>query len=197
MKRKKGVKIGASGDYAKFEIAVIKNLAKLLKQPLKKTQQLVNTDDSLLNIISKSFDKKLTVKATAQLLKESLIKVTQKNPLSAFVELLSKLPKKKADENGKAKFPMKIPATVTIGNHQDNKSHNVKINVLSGPRDYWKQVQKSSIKNVMQKVKGLSYWLKVANTNRAKYPTSEIKQALIHKGKEVEVALYDFFKIYE
>ena len=199
MKRKKGSKIGASGDYAKFEIAVIKQLAKLLKQPYKKTQELVNTDDDLLQMISKAFDEKKTVKATAQALKEKLVKVTAKNPLSAFVELLSKLPKKKADEKpGRANFPMKLPATVTIGanKHKDTRSHNTRITVISGPKDHWKGVIKSTITNAQQKVKGLNYWLKIAKTNRAKYPTAEIKQALQYKAKEVEKALDELFKIY-
>lgn len=140
--------IGASGDYAKYELACIKALAKLLKQPYKKTLETVNLDNSLLKIISVNFDKKISIKETAKELKNALIKVAKKSPLESFVEILKKLPKKET-ETIKPKFPMKLPATVTIGKvkkqsrrmsgtHTDNKSHNVKINVLSGlnERDY-------------------------------------------------------------
>ena len=134
--------LGAAGDYAKYELSCIKELSKLLKQTYKKTLQTVNLDDSLLKIISVNFDKKVTVKETAKELKAALIKVAKKNPLDSFIEILSKLPKKQT-ETIKPKFPMKLPATVTIGkvkkpsrringSHTDNKSHNVKINVLSG-----------------------------------------------------------------
>ena len=51
--------IGKAGDYAKFEIATIKALAKLLKKSIKATQILVNNDQTILNIISNSFDKKI------------------------------------------------------------------------------------------------------------------------------------------
>jgi len=148
-KKKKVVKrskIGAVGDYAKFEIAVIKKLATLLKQPYTKTQKTVNTSDHLLNIISNSFDKKLSVTETAKKLKTELIAVNKKSPAQAFIELLSKLPKK--DTGIKPKFPIKLPATVTIGKvkkkttkkmaskkvsvHKDTGSHNVKISVMSG-----------------------------------------------------------------
>jgi hypothetical protein len=134
--------LGAAGDYAKYELACIKELSKLLKQTYKKTLQTVNLDNSLLKIISVNFDKKVTVKETAKELKAALINVAKKNPLDSFIEILSKLPKKQT-ETIKPKFPMKLPATVTIGkvkkpsrringSHTDNKSHNVKINVLSG-----------------------------------------------------------------
>jgi len=174
MKRKKGSKIGASGDYAKFEIAVIKNLAKILKQPLKKTQQLVNTDEDLLKIISKAFDDKKTVKETAQALKEKLVKVTAKNPLSAFVELLSKLPKKKADENtGKVKLPLKMPATVTIGanKHKDTKSHNTRITVISGLND-------SLIKQLRDQSETLNKWGKVLDQLKAELKTPGLSAGL-------------------
>ena len=138
MIRKKKTKIGAPGDYAKFEIAVIKQLAKLLKQPYKKTAATINTDNALLKVISENFDKGVNVKETAKQLKAALIAKTEKakTPAQAFIELLSKLPKKEQPKNA-ASFPMKLPATVTIGNnkHTDVKSHNVKINVLSGVND--------------------------------------------------------------
>lgn len=134
--------LGAAGDYAKYELSCIKELAKLLKQTYKKTLQTVNLDDSLLKIISVNFDKKITVKETAKELKAALIKVAKKNPLDSFIEILSKLPKKQT-ETIKPKFPMKLPATVTIGkikkpsrringSHTDKKSHNTKITVISG-----------------------------------------------------------------
>ena len=134
--------LGAAGDYAKYELSCIKELAKLLKQTYKKTLQTVNLDDSLLKIISVNFDKKVTVKETAKELKAALINVAKKNPLDSFIEILSKLPKKQT-ETIKPKFPMKLPATVTIGKvkkpsrringlHTDKKSHNTKITVISG-----------------------------------------------------------------
>lgn len=139
---KKKKYLGAAGDYAKYELACIKELAKLLKQTYKKTLQTVNLDDSLLKIISVNFDKKVTVKETAKELKAALIKVAKKNPLESFIEILSKLPKNQTNTI-KPKFPMKLPATVTIGKlkkpsrringlHTDKKSHNTKITVISG-----------------------------------------------------------------
>lgn len=106
--------LGAYGDYAKFEIAVIKNLSKLLKKTYKKVQEIVNTDESLLNIISKNFDKKISVSITAKELKAKLIVVAKKNPLQSFIEILNKLPKKDQVSKG-VKFPIKLPATVQIG----------------------------------------------------------------------------------
>ena len=139
---KKKKYLGAAGDYAKYELACIKALAKLLKQTYKKTLQTVNLDNSLLKIISVNFDKKVTVKETAKELKAALIKVAKKNPLESFIEILSKLPKKQT-ETIKPKFPIKLPATVTIGAnkkhleylhglHTDKKSHNTRITVISG-----------------------------------------------------------------
>jgi len=139
---KKKKYLGAAGDYAKYELACIKALSKLLKQTYKKTLQTVNLDNSLLKIISVNFDKKVTVKETAKELKAALIKVAKKNPLESFIEILSKLPKKQT-ETIKPKFPMKLPATVTIGAnkkhleylhglHTDKKSHNTRITVISG-----------------------------------------------------------------
>lgn len=110
----KTVKIGAAGDYAKYEIAVIKKLASLLKKPYKTVLETVNLDHSLLDIISKNFDKKVTVLNCAKELKAKLILVAKKNPIQAFVEILSKLPKAQTKEV-KPKFPIKLPATVTIG----------------------------------------------------------------------------------
>ena len=131
--------IGAAGDYAKYEIAVIKALAKLLKKPYKKVIETVNLDQSLLDIISKNFDKKVSVSNCAKQLKAALIAKTAKTktPLQAFVDILSKLPKK--EQPKKYVLPLKFPATVSIGKvkkpnnyHSDKHSHNVKINVLSG-----------------------------------------------------------------
>jgi hypothetical protein len=110
----KTVKIGAAGDYAKYEIAVIKKLASLLKKPYKTVLETVNLDHSLLDIISKNFDKKVTVLNCAKELKAKLILVAKKNPIQAFVEILSKLPKAQTKEV-KPRFPIKLPATVTIG----------------------------------------------------------------------------------
>jgi len=143
--------LGAAGDYAKYELACIKALAKLLKQTYKKTLQTVNLDDSLLKIISVNFDKKVTVKETAKELKAALIKVAKKNPLESFIEILSKLPKKQT-ETIKPKFPIKLPATVTIGAnkkhleylhglHTDKKSHNTRITVISGVNKWHKELQ--------------------------------------------------------
>jgi hypothetical protein len=102
--------IGAAGDYAKFEIATIKALAKILKKSIKDTQILVNNDQTILNIISNSFDQKLTPTQTAKIIKAELMPAPKKDPLNAFVKLLSK-PSGKSKSN----FPMKLPATVTIG----------------------------------------------------------------------------------
>jgi hypothetical protein len=117
--------LGASGDYAKFEIAVIKNLAKLLKKTYKKVQEIVNTDESLLNIISKNFDKKISVSITAKELKAKLIVVAKKNPLDSFIEILNKLPKK--DQVSRSvKFPIKLPATVSIGSLKKTNLESLK-----------------------------------------------------------------------
>lgn len=129
--------LGASGDYAKFEIAVIKNLAKLLKKTYKKVQEIVNTDESLLNIISKNFDKKISVSITAKELKAKLIIVAKKNPLESFIEILNKLPKKDQVSKG-VKFPIKLPATVQIGSNKKIKSI-----YMSGLNKKYLQVQPS------------------------------------------------------
>jgi hypothetical protein len=102
--------IGAAGDYAKFEIATIKALAKILKKSVKNTQILVNNDQTILNIISNSFDQKLTPIQTAKIIKAELMPAPKKDPLNAFVKLLSK-----PGGKSKSNFPMKLPATVTIG----------------------------------------------------------------------------------
>lgn len=135
-------KIGAAGDYAKFEIATIKSLAKVLKKSLNFTQQLVNNDQNLLNIISDSFDKKLTPLQTAKVIKKELTPEPKTDKLKAFVDILNKGAKGKT--TGSKNFPMKLPATVTIGKlkkktpaksyHKDSKSHNVKISVVSGTK---------------------------------------------------------------
>lgn len=123
IRAKKNSSVGAVGDYAKFEIAVIKKLATLLKQPYKKTQETVNTSETLLNIISVNFDKKVSVNETAKQLKAKLIEVNKKSPIQSFIQLLSKLPKKETQSN--VKFPIKLPATVTIGSIE-NLSYNAK-----------------------------------------------------------------------
>ena len=110
-------KIGAAGDYAKFETATIKALAKLLKKPLKSVQKGVNENPGLLKIIGRSFDNKLTPTQTAKELKKALQPIVEKDPKNAFVQLLEKISKgkKKAAPAKSAAFPMKLPATVTIG----------------------------------------------------------------------------------
>lgn len=141
--RKKKKYIGAAGDYAKYEIAVIKALSKLLKKPYKKVIETVNLDQSLLDIISKNFDKKISVSNCAKQLKAAIIAKTAKTktPLQAFVDILNKLPKK--EQPKKYVLPLKFPATVSIGKvkkgtnyHTDKNSHNVKINVLSGVKPH-------------------------------------------------------------
>ena len=144
--KRKSSKIGAAGDYAKFEIATIKSLSKLLKKSLTYTQQFVNNDQGILNIISNSFDRKLTPLQTAKLIKQELTPQPKKDNLKAFVDILSKGAKGKTSGRN---FPMKLPATVTIGSvrkkaikkkaavrnygsHKDTASHNVKISVVSG-----------------------------------------------------------------
>lgn len=110
------ITIGASGDYAKFEIATIKALAKSLKKPIKTVQKAVYDDKNLLDLISNSFDTGKTVSQTAKLLKAHLVPKKEVKPLDAFVNLLTK--KGKGQGSGgtsKANFPMKLPATVTIG----------------------------------------------------------------------------------
>lgn len=139
---KRSRRMGAPGDYAKYEIAVIKKLAKLLKQPYKKTAETINLDNNLLNIISKNFDNKVSINETAKELKTELIRKTQKatTPLQAFVDILKKLPKK--DQPKKYTLPLKFPASVTIGKvkkkkpviskHKDINSHNVRLTIMSG-----------------------------------------------------------------
>lgn len=139
---KKHKTIGAAGDYAKFEIETIKALAKKIKKSYKATQIIVNNDQSILNIISTSFDQKLTPAQTVKIIVQELTPAETKSPLKAFVDLMNKPGKK-----GKTNFPMKLPATVTIGStkkktvkkkalaksyHKDTHSHNVKISVMSG-----------------------------------------------------------------
>jgi hypothetical protein len=203
---KKKKYLGAAGDYAKYELACIKELSKLLKQTYKKTLQTVNLDNSLLKIISVNFDKKVTVKETAKELKAALIKVAKKNPLDSFIEILSKLPKKQT-ETIKPKFPMKLPATVTIGkvkkrsrritgSHTDNKSHNVKINVLSGIKDNKDIIEeinllnalilnfKNSIKEDLKNLKKPPYSLK--NNSYMRY---DLRQGIAARKKMLKIQI--------
>lgn len=193
--------IGASGDYAKYELACIKALAKLLKQPYKKTLETVNLDNSLLKIISVNFDKKISIKETAKELKNALIKVAKKSPLESFVEILKKLPKKQT-ETIKPKFPMKLPATVTIGKvkkasrrmsgtHTDNKSHNVKINVLSGVQKTNKMLSDDIIK-LFQKIHILETELNYYS-QQIKIVPSFLKSGIRKEIKRVK----DLIKIYK
>jgi hypothetical protein len=109
------ISISGAGDYAKFEISTIKALAKLLKKPLKTIQKAVYDTKSFLDIISNSFDQGKTPLQTAKILKEELVPKKQIKPLDAFVNLLTKKGKGQSSTGSKANFPMKLPATVTIG----------------------------------------------------------------------------------
>lgn len=109
------ISISGAGDYAKFEISTIKALAKLLKKPLKTTQKAVYDTKNFLDIISNSFDEGKTPLQTAKILKDHLIPKKQIKPLDAFVNLLTKKGKGQSSTGSKANFPMKLPATVTIG----------------------------------------------------------------------------------
>jgi hypothetical protein len=110
------ITIGAAGDYAKFEISTIKALAKLLKKPIKAVQKAVYDSKNLLDLISNSFDNKNTPLQTAKILKAHLVPKKEVKPLDAFVNLLTKKGKAQSSPGSKANFPMKLPATVTIGN---------------------------------------------------------------------------------
>lgn len=109
------ISISGAGDYAKFEISTIKALAKLLKKPLKTTQKAVYDNKNLLDLISFNFDQGTTAIKTAKILKDHLIPKKQIKPLDAFVNLLTKKGKGQSSTGSKANFPMKLPATVTIG----------------------------------------------------------------------------------
>lgn len=110
------ITIGAAGDYAKFEISTIKALAKSLKKPIKVVQKAVYDDKHLLDLISNSFDTGKTPAQTAKLLKANLVPKKEIKPLDAFVNLLTKKGKGQSSGSGsKPNFPMKLPATVTIG----------------------------------------------------------------------------------
>ena len=109
------ISISGAGDYAKFEISTIKALAKLLKKPLKTTQKAVYDNKNLLDLISFNFDQGTTPGRTAKILKDHLIPKKQIKPLDAFVNLLTKKGKGQSSTGSKANFPMKLPATVTIG----------------------------------------------------------------------------------
>ena len=109
------ITIGAAGDYAKFEISTIKALAKLLKKPIKAVQKAVYDSKNLLDLISNSFDNKNTPLQTAKILKAHLVPKKEVKPLNAFVNLLTKKGKAQSSPGSKANFPMKLPATVTIG----------------------------------------------------------------------------------
>lgn len=181
-------KIGAAGDYAKFEIATIKSLAKVLKKSLNFTQQLVNNDQNLLNIISDSFDKKLTPLQTAKVIKKELTPEPKTDKLKAFVDILNKGAKGKT--TGSKNFPMKLPATVTIGKvkkktpaksyHKDTKSHNVKIHVVSGIS----KNKKYNLYAQIQKMNGLSerlHFFYFAKLDDAKKAYSKILNELKEK----------------
>ena len=195
--------IGASGDYAKYELASIKALAKLLKQPYKKTLETVNLDNNLLKIISVNFDKKISIKETAKELKNALIKVAKKNPLESFVEILKKLPKKET-ENIKPKFPMKLPATVTIGKvkkrsrringtHTDNKSHNVKINVLSGILNPYLIKIENAINKYNNEIDLINEMLKDSRINQ--FTKNQLKNRKVYLIKEVKLLSNNLKKI--
>jgi len=109
------ISISGAGDYAKFEISTIKALAKLLKKPLKTTQKAVYDNKNLLDLISFNFDQGTTPSRTAKILKDHLIPKKQIKPLDAFVNLLTKKGKGQSSTGSKPNFPMKLPATVTIG----------------------------------------------------------------------------------
>lgn len=122
------ITIGAAGDYAKFEISTIKALAKLLKKPIKAVQKAVYDSKNLLDLISNSFDNKNTPLQTAKILKAHLVPKKEVKPLDAFVNLLTKKGKAQSSPGSKANFPMKLPATVTIGNLKTdaiNEIHNL------------------------------------------------------------------------
>lgn len=167
-KKAKSKKIGAAGDYAKFEISTIKSLSKLLKKSLSYTQQFVNNDQNILKIISNSFDRKLTPLQTAKIIKQELTPTKKVDKLKAFVDILNKGSKGKT--NGR-NFPMKLPATVTIGSlrkkalkkkaatrnygsHKDTGSHNVKIHVVSGNKTSIPKNKKYNLHATIQKMNG-------------------------------------------
>ena len=120
------ISISGAGDYAKFEISTIKTLAKLLKKPLKTTQKAVYDNKNLLDLISFNFDQGTTPSRTAKILKDHLIPKKQIKPLDAFVNLLTKKGKGQSSTGSKANFPMKLPATVTIGALNKNHIENLK-----------------------------------------------------------------------
>jgi hypothetical protein len=167
-KKSHGRKIGAAGDYAKFEIATIKSLAKLLKKSLSYTQAFVNNDQNILKFISESFDRKLTPLQTAKAIKQELTPAKKEDKLKAFVDILSKGAKGKTTGRN---FPMKLPATVTIGSvkkkaakkkasarnygsHKDTGSHNVKIHVVSGTKSVIPKNKKFNLHATIQKMSG-------------------------------------------
>jgi hypothetical protein len=120
------ISISGAGDYAKFEISTIKALAKLLKKPLKTTQKAVYDNKNLLDLISFNFDQGTTPSRTAKILKDHLIPKKQIKPLDAFVNLLTKKGKGQNSTGSKANFPMKLPATVTIGALNKDNLQNLK-----------------------------------------------------------------------
>lgn len=139
------INIGASGDYAKFELSTIKALAKLLKQSIKQTSKIVNENTNLLNVISESFENKKTPLQTARLLKDILVPKKQIKPIDAFVNLLSKKGKQQSTGQ-KANFPMKLPATVTIGNLQQNLVDQLKHKIIM--LKSWEKVLKTLQENL-------------------------------------------------
>lgn len=82
--------------------------------------------------------------------------------------------------NKKDKAPLKkakelIKNTYLGGIHKDTKSHNVKINVLSGVDG--KRLFNESLKNIDIEIKGAKHWLNVA---KRKYKnTNEVNHALM------------------
>ena len=140
------ISISGAGDYAKFEISTIKALAKLLKKPLKTIQKAVYDTKSFLDIISNSFDQGKTPLQTAKILKEELVPKKQIKPLDAFVNLLTKKGKGQSSTGSKANFPMKLPATVTIGN-----------------------LSKSMLSEISQKIDMLNKWKSVYITLQDEY----------------------------
>jgi len=209
-KKSHGRKIGAAGDYAKFEIATIKSLAKLLKKSLSYTQAFVNNNQNILKFISDSFDRKLTPLQTAKAIKQELTPAKKEDKLKAFVDILSKGAKGKTTGRN---FPMKLPATVTIGSvkkkaakkkattrnygsHKDTASHNVRISVVSGVNkdvnrsiEAYKRLQselKEAEKNY-NKAKDftLRFYAK-QKLDRIKYELRERKFVLTNLSKELK-----------
>lgn len=94
--------------------------------------------------------------------------------------------KKPSKKHAKKKAIKKISGT-----HTDKKSHNVKINVLSG----LKEIHKEVFKNAILDAKGVILWLKKANgATRTNPNRNDYFFAVKYKSEQLEQSIKEVLK---